>query len=128
MVVHLVTSLLLLGAATIPTCSEAAAPGASFGTAHKGTWVDPSDSRAAGSWGGKPWPAHTEVQVFNHTCSCNGEAQCVCAMQHMWTGGSWAGYELTRVRYYIDGEACARHLHRTPVLCASAAASEGPRL
>jgi hypothetical protein len=70
--------------------------------------VDPSDPRPPGSWPGKSWPAHTEVQVFNHTCSCEAQAaSCGCAMQHMWTGGAWDGYELSRVRYYIDGEAAA---------------------
>ena len=69
--------------------------------------VDPADSRPAGSWGGNPWPAHTEIAVYNHTCSCAGSATCACAMQHMWTGGAWDGYELSRVRYYIDGEAVA---------------------
>jgi hypothetical protein len=44
------------------------------------------------------------VAVFNHSCGCRAEPTCVCAMQHMWTGGSWDGYELTRVRYYVDGE------------------------
>lgn len=28
-------------------------------------------------------------------------------MQHMWTGGAWNGYELSRVRYYVDGETTA---------------------
>ena len=72
------------------------------------------------------------MPVYNHTCPEAGNSGAgLCVMQHLWTGGSDSPatlYTQYRVRYYIDGEACARHLHRTPVLCASAAASEGPRL
>jgi len=72
--------------------------------------MDPSDPRPPGTWAGKDWPVKTEVPVFNHTCKplqgVHG-AQGGCAMQHMWTGGAWEGYELSRVRYYVDGETIA---------------------
>lgn len=49
--------------------------------------------------------------MFNHTCkplqATNGAQAGGCVMQHMWTGGAWDGYELSRVRYYIDGETVA---------------------
>ena len=96
--------LLLLLSVMGSVAAALAAPGPSFGIAHKATWLDPADPRPPGSWPGKPWPAHTEVEVFNHSCACKG-SDCGCAMQHMWTGGSWLGYELSRVRYYVDGEA-----------------------
>jgi hypothetical protein len=103
----------LAGAVGVLSCCHALAPaipGPSFGIAHKATWLDPSDPRPPGTWAGKDWPVRQEVEVFNHTCDTadvNSAGTVACAMQHLWTGGSWDGYELTRVRYYVDGEASA---------------------
>lgn len=40
--------------------------------------------------------------MFEHVCT-----DVVCVMQHFWSGGSWEGYQHTRLRYYVDGETTA---------------------
>lgn len=43
-----------------------------------------------------------ETTLFEHNCSSS--APHVCVLRHAWFGGNWAGYDTTRLRYYIDGE------------------------
>lgn len=42
-----------------------------------------------------------EQQVYFRNCS---KEEAPCAMQHWWSGGTFPGYALTRVRYYVDGQ------------------------
>jgi len=58
--------------------------------------------------GCSPWPFDKEVPVFNHSCGAAGGAgSSACVMSHFWSGGAWGGYEHSRLRYYVDGEANA---------------------
>ena len=41
-----------------------------------------------------------EQSVYTRTCAA---AEAPCALQHWWSGGTFAGYAATRVRYYVDG-------------------------
>eukprot|EP00039_Didymoeca_costata_P021352 m.344284 g.344284 ORF g.344284 m.344284 type:complete len:318 (+) comp24129_c1_seq1:149-1102(+) len=40
-----------------------------------------------------------ETELYNHTC-----ARGLCILRHMWFGGNWPGYDVTRLRVYTDGE------------------------
>ena len=40
-----------------------------------------------------------EVSVYNREC---GPGEGVCALHHWWSGGTFAGYTTSRVRYYVD--------------------------
>ena len=49
-----------------------------------------------------------EKDLFTHSCSssvANGAS--ICILRHMWFGGSWARYDITRLRVYIDGDSIA---------------------
>lgn len=39
--------------------------------------------------------------MFEH--SCTNSSASLCVMRHFWSGGSWPGYQYTRLRYYVDG-------------------------
>jgi len=45
-------------------------------------------------------PCGKEVLVFSYACPTS---ESPCAMHHYWSGGSFAGYAATRIRYYYDG-------------------------
>ena len=57
-----------------------------FGTSLKGVWL------------------HHGVEQVVYTRGC-AAAEAPCAMQHWWSGGTFAGYPETVVRYYVDGAA-----------------------
>ena len=40
-----------------------------------------------------------ETPVFSRACAAD---ESPCAMHHWWSGGSFAGYSATRVRYHVD--------------------------
>ena len=73
-----------------------AGPGLSIGTAFKGCqkqcWLNATTQNL--------WPFDSEITVFEHDC----KAATGCKMHHLWTGGTWPGYQNSRVRYYVDHE------------------------
>ena len=48
-------------------------------------------------------PMGMELVVYTYSCDPIEHGD-VCAMNHFWSGGSWPGYEHTRLRYYVDDE------------------------
>ena len=48
-------------------------------------------------------PMDMELVVYTYSCDPIEHGD-VCAMNHFWSGGSWPGYEHTRLRYYVDDE------------------------
>lgn len=44
-----------------------------------------------------------ETVVFEYTVK-QSTLETGNMMRHFWCGGSWAGYEHSRLRYYVDGE------------------------
>ena len=78
-------SMLALVSATTPLSPNAL----TFGSAGKAITLGPG-----------------ETELFTHECSSamtNDES--VCILRHMWFGGSWARYDITRLRVYVDSEA-----------------------
>ena len=41
-----------------------------------------------------------EQVLWERTCN----ASALCIVHHTWYGGAWAGYDTTRIRFYVDGE------------------------
>lgn len=64
--------------------SSTTALGKSFGVSHKG------------------WHMRCRQEYTAFTRNCTAD-EAPCAMQHYWSGGTFAGYTETRVRYYVDG-------------------------
>ena len=41
-----------------------------------------------------------EQVLWERTCN----ASSLCIVHHTWYGGSWPGYDTTRIRFYVDDE------------------------
>ena len=83
--------------------------GASFGTAIKGCYVAPGTSHCKSQL----WETRKEIDVFSHECTegpvipasdtpdpevCSLSLSALCVLSHFWAGGSWEGYETSRLR------------------------------
>ena len=64
-------------------CCTGVHGGRSFGTSYKGTLL----------------PCQHERSVFSRDCA---PSEWPCTMQHWWSGGTFARYYYTRIRYYCD--------------------------
>ena len=45
-----------------------------------------------------------EQTLWTQTCPAGSS---LCVVDHQWYGGAWHGYDTTRLRFYVDGEATA---------------------
>ena len=99
----------LLSGVVVAATAAIELPGASFGTAYKGCFGAPLSPHSCLDPDGKQqlWPFDTELTVFEHDCDATVGADSICVMSHFWCGGNWPGYENSRLRYYVDGEATA---------------------
>jgi hypothetical protein len=82
--------LLLLGAGMASAATPLSETTATFGSAGKAITLGPG-----------------ETHLYNHTCAAASKDSTVCVLRHMWFGGAWPTYNITRLRVYVDGEAVA---------------------
>jgi len=61
--------------------------------------------RTFGSAGKQITLAAGENELYNHTCSKRRALGSICILGHMWFGGAWDRYGISRLRIYVDGEA-----------------------